>query len=865
MEPLTFSPLIATKLHVPKYGSDLLHRYQLLEQINEAGNARLILICAPAGFGKTTAVSQWTQSCGKPTGWISLDESDNDPVRFWRYFARAIDIARAGSELASSSLQHAQYTATAEQLIAVLLEEIAEIHSDFYLILDDYHLIKEPSIHEGLQTLIQHASLSMHIILISREEPPLALHRLRVRKQLKQLGSDNFRFDEEECRRLFHEQLGLCLSDQNIRLLSERTEGWVAGLQLAALSMQGNAENTWMIHKFSGNDKYIDDYLTEEVLKRLPESVQMFLLKTSILPRLSGELCAAVTGEAGAHDILRMLERTNSFVIALDGVNEWYRYHHLFADILVAHLRKKYNDELPELHVLASKWFEGQGWVIEAIEHALQGNNWTRASRLIVEHAPWMLKRYENITLRRWMHSFEKIGLAGQPELCIAFAWLHALSDEIEQAEKLLRLVDEHLLVHREREDDCRVEMYVLRGYIEVIRRNVERSLTYMEQSVQMKPKFSRYFIVGIELNSDEPYVLRSRVGLSGYLTKVNDYYPKLRAIWKHSGLGILSYGSIVMAELYYEQNDYEQLKYFVPRAIELGTISMNFGVLVPVYLVLARWRRAENRRHEMWLTMEEIAALCRQHDAPLHWMSFVETFRVRLWLEENRREEVEQWVEAFQQMDEDILASKHEFERMTLARAYLYVKNENAALALLTSLKHESEMKDRLGSRIETFILLSQAHLSLRNHHEALTCIRMAVTLAAPEGYVRIFLDEGPSVAEMIYSLYKSKTLSKQELVYITMLLKKMEKEFPALDIQLRVSPAIDKLTEREAEVLALIGAGLSNSEIAAKLHLTLGTVKGHVHQIYSKLQIRNRSQAIVRLRESEIVPLEASEKPLT
>lgn len=853
MEQRNDSPLITTKLYVPKYGSDLLRRQQLVDQIDEAATARLILVCAPAGFGKTTAVSQWIQSSGYPTGWVSLDESDNDPARFWRYVAQANYMMQKEQDREAPTFNHLPSAASSEAVVSALLEVTANMRSDFYLVLDDYHVIKEPSIHDGLQMLIQHALSSMHIILISREEPPLSLHRFRVRKQVKQLGSDSLRFNEEECRRLFNDVMGLNLSNQDIGLLNKRTEGWIAGLQLAALSMQGNVEHAVTIHRFSGNDKYVDDYLTEEVLKRLPEAVHTFLLKTSILQRLSGDLCAAVTGEQDAHAILRMLEQTNSFVIALDGVNEWYRYHHLFADILGTHLRKKEKEQLPALHRLASNWFEKNGWVTEAIEHALSGEDWIRATRLIIANAPMMLKRYENKTLRKWMERFERSWLESNPELCIAFAWMHVLSDEIEQAETLLRFVDKSLLGDSGNLDECRVEICVLRGYIEVMRRNTELSLMYMEQSVQMEPKFSRYFINGIELNSDEPYVLRSRVALSGYLTKVSEYYLKLRTIWKHSGLGILAYGSIVLAELYYERNDFEQLRYFVPRAIELGTISLNFGVLVPVYLVLSRWRKAEKRYDEMRLALDEISALCRQHDAPAHWNAFVDVYRVRLWIDEDDREKVEQWTELFNKISNEMVASRHEFERLMLARSYVYLKSNEAAIRLLTSLVHETEMKSRLGSRIESYILLSQAYQNQKKHHEAAECIRKAVALAAPEGYVRIFLDEGPSVAKMLYALYKSKTASKEELAYVSMLLKQMEKEFPALDIQIRISTKLDKLTERESEVLALLGAGLSNSEIAEKLHLSHGTVKGYVYHIFNKLQVRNRTQAIMRLKESE------------
>ncbi|NRQ55971.1 LuxR C-terminal-related transcriptional regulator [Brevibacillus sp. HD1.4A] len=854
MDQGKYSSLIATKLHVPTYGSDLLHRHQLVEEIDEVRTARVILICAPAGFGKTTAVSQWITSIGKPAGWLSLDEADNDPARFWRYFAKALSMAQREAGREASAMLDLTYAASADNLLSMLLEEIAAMPTDYYLVLDDYHLIKERSIHEGLQTLLQHASPFLHVILISREEPPLSLHRLRVRKQLGQLGAEHLRFNEEECRQLFNELLGLDLSYEDIHVLSKRTEGWIAGLQLAALSMQGKGGSTVTMHSFSGNDKYVEDYLTEEVLKRLPESVQQFLLKTSILPRLSGELCAAVASEPDAHAILEMLARTNSFVVPLDGVNEWYRYHHLFADLLHTHLRKTYSEQLPTLHVAASRWFEGHGWMTEAIDHALKGSDWSRATRLIVEHAPWMLKQHENVTLRRWMRRFDTVWLKSHPELCIAFAWMHALSDELEQAEALLHLAEDGLHGKNEGFEECRVEIWVLRGYVQLILRNIALSLSYLEESVKMKPKFSRYFIVGIELNGDEAFVLRSRVALSGYLSKVSEFYPAIRTIWKHSGLGILAYGSIVMAELYYEKNEFEQLTYFVQRALQLGSNTMNFGVLVPAYLVLTRWRKAEKRGAEMWLPLAEIAELCRQRKAPPHWIAFLDAFRVRLLLDENQREEAEQWASQFEKMSKDLIHSRHEFERLTLARVYLSAKRENEACELLTRLKHETEVKDRLGSRIETLILLSQAYHSQKRHHEAAECIRTAVMLAAPEGYVRIFLDEGPEVAKMLYALYKSKACSRQELDYMASLLKTVEKEFPALDIQIRVSPELDKLTEREAEVLSLIGEGLSNAEIAGRLHLTIGTVKVYVHQIYAKLQVRNRTQAVVKLRESEL-----------
>jgi LuxR family maltose regulon positive regulatory protein len=847
-----YSPIISTKLHAPQYGLDLLPRPLILDELESAEAAKLILFCAPAGFGKTTIASQWIESLDCPVGWVSLDEQDNDPIRFWRYVAGALNNVQEGAGGKFSILLQSIYPPSVEKLIAILLDEIFAIHGSFYLVLDDYHLIKDQSVHMGMQYLIQHAPLSMHTIVISRNEPPFFLHRLRVRKQLKQLGMNELRFTEEDSSRFFNELMGLDLSKQDIRLLSKRTEGWIAGMQMAALSIKGKADASSFIQRFSGNDKYIEDYLSEEVLNQLPEAVQLFLLKTSVLSRLSGSLCTAVTGEPNAHAILRMLEQTNSFVITLDDTNEWYRYHQLFADILNGLLRQKYADQLPGLHIAASEWFERQGLMMEAIEHALSGNDWNRATSLIVAYAPWMLKQCETTTLRRWMQSFTQNWLKCHPDLCIPFAWLHTLTDEVDQAEMLLQFADQDLLQQDEKiNDDCRVEIYVLRGYIEIMQKNVDHAVKYIEKSVQLRQRFSRYFQTGIELNSGEAYVLRSRLAVNGYLRKVNELFPKLRAILKHSGLPILGYGSIVMAELYYERNDFEQLMYFVPRAIELGKSTMNFGVLIPAYLTLIRWRKAKNRFSEMWLAVEEISALCRQNDASPHWISIIEAFRVRLWIEENRRLEIRQWLKRYSLHTDDELASRHEFEWMTLARVYIYLNKDRAALKLLTRLKHETEVKDRLGSRIECFLILNQVYLKQNKREAAIDCIRRAVSLASPEGYVRIFLDEKHHIAKQLHEIYINRSVTDEELEYISILLKGLHQEYPSFDMTNSESPVPDKLTERELELLGLIGGGLSNLEIAQKLHLSLGTVKGYVHQMFSKLRVRNRTQAIARMRE--------------
>ena len=837
---------LSSKLHIPECGSDFLVRSRLMDHLN--GTARLIMICAPAGFGKTTVASQWIRNGGQPAGWVSLDEQDNEPIRFWWYFTAALNEVQAGAGAGFSARIQAEQMFSIEKLMPILLQEISGIHSSFTLILDDYHVIAQPEIHDGIQYLLQHAPKVMQVMMISREEPPFSLHRLRLRKECIQIGMETLRFGEEDSNRFFNELHALNLSNQDIRVLNQKTEGWVAGMQLAVLTLREETDAASFIGQFTGNDKYIEEYLVEEVLKRLPESVHLFLLKTSILSRLTGSLCAAVSGESDAHEILRMLVKTNSFVIALDHRNEWFRYHHLFGDILYGLLHKRYPGRMDDWHRAASEWFAQHDMILEAIDHAIMGNDWSRATGMIVANAPKMLKRCEMVAMHKWRQKFKQDWLACHPELCIAFAWMHALSDETDQARALLRYAEQGVLNQdEEHRSDCLLELQVVRGYVEIVKKNVAEAIACFEQSIQCSHRFSQYFQIGIELNMDEAYVLRSRFGLNGYLNKVNVLFPRLREIWKNSGLPVLGYGSIVMAELSYERNDLEQVSYFVPRAIQLGTSTMNFGILVSAYFTLARWKKSQGRHSEMWLAVEEITELCRSYEASPHWLSLIKAFRVRLWIEENRRTEVEQWVERYRLYLGDKLASLHEYEWISLSRAFLYLNKNGEALKLLTRLQHEAEVKDRLGSRIECWILLSQAYDKRNRRKEMLDCIQTAVALAEPEGYVRIFLDEKVPLAEQFLMLLRHKRVSAKEREYISMLL---EFNPPQGASSGQKSIVSSKLTEREAEVMEWIGAGLSNMEIARELHLSVGTVKGYVHQILSKLQVQSRTQAIAYIR---------------
>ncbi len=466
--------------------------------------------------------------------------------------------------------------------------------------------------------------------------------------------------------------------------------------------------------------------------------------------------------------------------------------------------------------------------------------------KLIVAVAPMMLKRGEMVALRKWRQNYPQERLEHHPGLCIAFTWMHALSDELDQSATMLRFANRGMLSHEEEtQERYKLEIHVVRSYVEIMKKNIPAAIECIEKSIQSDAGFSKYFMIGIELNMDEPYFIRSRLAVNGYLHKMHVLFTKCREVWKGSELPVLGYGALGLAELHYERNELEQLEYFVPRAIQLGKGSMNFGVLVSAFLTLARWRKAQKRMNEMWLAVEELDVLCRQHDASPHWTDFVEAFRVRLWIADNRCEEVALWVERRSLRACDEPGPPHEFESITLARALLFLNKNSEALKLLIRLKHEADVKDRLASRLECLILLSQAYFRQNRRKEMNDCLLGAVALAALEGYIRMFLDEPFPLEELLHKLFVNKSFAEDQRVFVAKVLN-LYKQAPVIKPR-----SSSKLTNRELEVLALISEGLANSEIATRLHLSVGTVKGYVHHILNKLEASSRTQAAVIAKE--------------
>ncbi|HQU58354.1 MAG TPA: adenylate/guanylate cyclase domain-containing protein, partial [Saprospiraceae bacterium] len=433
------APFLATKLFLPPPRPKAVRRPRLTDRLNEGlPHGKLTLISAAAGFGKTTLASEWAAVCERPIAWLSLDERDSELNRFLAYLVAALQaVAEDIGEAVLGMLQSPQ-PPSAESALTALLNEITTIPNDFILVLDDYHLVDSKPVDDALSFLLDHLPPQMHLIITTREDPQLPLSRLRVRGQLTELRAADLRFTPAEAAGFLNQVMGLNLSEEDVAALEARTEGWIAGLQMAALSIQGRADTNSFIQAFTGSHRFVLDYLVEEVLQRQPEQVRSFLLQTAILGRLCGPLCDAVTGQEDSSRMLDALERGNLFVLPLDGQRQWYRYHHLFAEVLQAHSKEQQADQLPGLHLRASEWYEHNGAPADAIYHALAAKNFDRAAGLIELAWPSMDANFQSATWLSWVKAIPDELVRHRPVLSVAYAWAVLNDGELEAGEARL-------------------------------------------------------------------------------------------------------------------------------------------------------------------------------------------------------------------------------------------------------------------------------------------------------------------------------------------------------------------------------------------------------------------------------------------
>lgn len=901
------TPLLATKLFIPPSRSNRVPRPRLIEQLSIP--RPLTLIAAPAGFGKTTLLSDWIPQSQYCVTWLSLDEDDNDPIRFWVYVVVTLQKLRANLGEGALALLQSPQPPPVTAILSALINEISSFPDNFSIVLDDYHLIKTQSIHEGLTFLFDHLPPQMHIILTTRADPPLPLSRLRARNQLTELRAEDLRFTSDEAAMFLNEVMGLRLSADNIAMLESRTEGWIAGLQLAALSMQGREDVSGFIQAFSGSHRHVLTYLAEEVLEQRPDGTLIFLLQTSILDRLCGPLCDAVTGESDGQMLLQKLEQANLFIVPLDDKGQWYRYHHLFAEVLQSRLQQTQPDLVPELHHRASRWFEQNALNAEAIEHASRGKDWACATRLIEANMENAQLHGEMVTVLRWLNALPDEAIHARPTLGLAHAWLLVLVDEFKTAERRLTAAEQALRTDPTLDSAAQA---ALLGQVAAVREVNALMLEYPgkvtiaagREALALLPEDDlarRGFVLNImgcaqylqlgdmqaaERSFEESIQFSRAAGDTftqllcyAHLAQMRPIWGRLRAAempceellrlagkpgWEHvpaAGLARVMHGRVL-----YERNDLSgALEALTAGIVEVEGYSLARPAIVGrillacVQLALGDLSEARKLLEHTWATIQKNHL--KQITMP------VAAYRARLLLAFGNLEKATKWARETESTIGEPLDPALEYEHITLARVWLKQGRLTEARQLSARLLLPAEQAGRMGRVIELLALQVTIHLAEKEDAVAKAALERALTLAEPEDYVRTFVDEGEPMEEAIRILrseigkHKDATeVQTRLMIYADKLLEAFRDNAPKIQIETTNFPVIqdslvDPLSARELEVLHLIAEGLSNDAIARKLFLAVSTVKVHLKHIYSKLDVNSRTQAVLRLRELNLI----------
>ena len=894
--------LLRTKLYLPSGRSHLVARPRLVARLNEGLTRPLTLLSAPAGFGKTTLLSEWVTQDKLPVAWLVLDADDNDPVRFWSYFIAALQQINAAIGSSSLALLQLPRDTMLETMLRTLVNEIDSVLDDpgkefipseievhrlgFILVLDDYHIVETPAIHQQLSFLLDHLPPHLHLVISTRADPPLHLARLRARDQLIELQESDLRFTRAEAVRFLNETMNLSLTSEQIMALETRTEGWIAGLQLAALSLRGREDLSGFVQAFTGSHRFVFDYLMDEVFAGQTESTQSFLIRTSILERLNASLCNAITGRMDSQATLEELERNNLFLTALDDERRWFRYHQLFADVLRHRLTEKSPVALIQLHLSASEWFQNEGLVTEAVSHALAACDWERVAQLIGDASEALRQRGEIATLTRWIQALPHSVHHVHPALCLTYARALTEVGQLTNAEVYI-LEAEHWLESHAQASDPRVES--IHGRTLALRAQIASMHSEFSSAIELSHR-ARDLLVHddaawrslVTLNLAEAsrftsdwaraneayleaatlsetagdyvnalYALGSRgevQAAEGKLRQAAQQFEEVLRLARTCGLpnaAVTGYAWIGLGRARCEWNELDAALHDVQTGLARGQQADMTHVLLRGYLALARIQKAQGDREAALAALAEADTVAEKMGlAPVSvWIS---AERAELWLERGDTDAAFDWASHFEGDMQDMI---YPSVPIALAKVWVSRRQPDKALALLDHALQSSLAVGRLGNAIHILAVQAIAYHAQGQSEKAFASLEQAMEMAEPEGYVRVFVDQGAPMARLLRRMMTRSTASE----YVRRLLE-------ALGESVTIAPPIagnltEPLSQRELEVLRLIVDGATNQEIAHELVLTVNTVKRHISNIFGKLHVSNRAQAIARAHELNLL----------
>jgi LuxR family maltose regulon positive regulatory protein len=934
------SSLLTTKLYIPAPRPNWVPRPRLTARMEKGAAGPLTLVSAPAGFGKSTLLSEWIHGggLGRAVAWVSLDEGDDDPLRFLGYVVTALGKVRPGlGEDALTLLRHLQ-SPSAERLGSILesvlepvltglLNEIHAAGEELVLVLDDYHAVDSPAVHQAVQFLLDRLPPCLHLVLSTRVDPPLHLSRLRARGQLCELRARDLRFTSQEAADFLNQAMGLALSTADVEALEERTEGWAVGLQMAALSLAGRRDVEEFIAQFTGSHRFVLDYLTDEVLSRQPEPVREFLLRTSILNRLSAPLCDAVTGETGGRAILETLDAANLFLIPLDDTRTWYRYHHLFGTLLRHQLERQAGAAgVAALHERAGDWYAANGYPEDALEHALAAGALDRATELISEHALPRLMRADAGTVIRWLRSLPAEWLDRRPELRLTYAWALVCQLELREAEEQVRAAERSLAAAPGVDPGVRIGhpdlgVEILRGLLTRTAGRPREAIGLYRSALGRLPEDGHFLRGLIFLELAMAYLMidelaaaeESLVAAGAANGRAGNTFGVLISEWNlaeiriaqgrlHEALALarqslrLAEGDApggrpapgaamahgILAEIRREWNDLPAAVELAGRAWELGKQGEIANGLLVGSFAMAHVLQSLGDYPGALAALGRAEEIMSRAGQP-SFVAIIHTRRAGIQLDQSRtegnREALEaagRWLRDSELLDDGLgldplgekltVIHRRELPYLVAVRVLLAEGETGGALELLAGLAGMAERSGRVRSSIEILVLEALARETQGEREEALAALRRALALAEPEGFVRIFVDEGPELAGLIeraapgatspdYARRLAEAFGPARASRASAPVPPPSSPPRVETVEALAEPLPDRLSDREIEVLRLIATGLSNADTGQRLFIAPSTVKKHLENIYAKLGTRNRTQAIARARAAGLL----------
>ena len=902
------TPILATKLYLPPPRPKAVLRPRLIDRLNEGLQRKLTLISAPAGFGKTTLTSAWVAGCGRSVAWLSLDERDNDPVRFLSYLVAALQTISAKLGEGVMAVLRSPQPPPIEAILTSLLNEITTIPDNFIFVLDDYHLTDSKAVDSALTFLLEHQPPQMNLVITTREDPNLPLARLRVRGQLTELRAVDLRFTSSEAAEFINQIMGLNLSTEDITALEARTEGWIAGLQLAAISMRGHQDTTSFIKSFTGTHHFVLDYLVEEVLHRQPENIQKFLLQTSILDRMCGPLCDVIllAPSASGQNTLEYIEQANLFIVSLDNERRWYRYHRLFGNLLRQRLEQSQTPEdIAQYHICAGEWHEKNGDKTEAFRHLIAARDFSRAARLAETSWQGMNQSSQSAAWLGWVKQLPEELIRSRPVLCTQVAWGFMQASEVDASESRLRDAerclegpsDEMVIVDEEQFRTLPARIAFARAYNAQSQRDFVSTVKYAELVFKLTPEKNHFLraqaaaILGgtYWTNGDLDAACKSmndwidssqEVGnfffaIAGALGKADiltaqgqlcealrTYQQALQLASEHEkeAQRITAHHHLGLAMLYHEMGDDEAAAQYFQKSLVLGEQSTLMDWPYRRCLAQARLKEHDGDLNAALRLLDEAKRLYVTSLIP--YTRPIEALKARVHLKQGRLSKAQDWAHEHGLTMDDELSYLSEFEHIIFARVLLAEYQSNgvehvilAALSLLERLLKAAEDGRRMGSVLEILMTQVLVYQAKGDTPLAFASLERALTLAQPEGYARIFINEGEPVRSLLLdfrgSIEKQPRGKDYELTgYIDKLLSAFAQPKDMLQSNL-----VEPLSQRELEVLRLFKTELSGPEIANQFVIALSTIRTHTKSIYSKLNVNSRRAAVKRAAELGLI----------